>query len=77
MKPDQRGGDPLLTSSMEPLRKRGALLAPPAPLHKVGAPQSQRKGVTCVDTAGAVGMGQRKCPQRQCPCPNRGNREIP
>ena len=45
----------------------------PSPLQEARPPCPQRKGVACIQEAGPVGIGQRKCPWRQCSCLDRGN----
>ena len=62
MKLGQRGGFLLLNSSTEPLTRKDTLSASPPPLHEVGAPQSQRKGVACIDIGSPGGIGWRKLP---------------
>ena len=75
VKPGQRGGVPFLSFSTEPLGNGATLSTPPAPFHKAKPPQPERRWVACIDAAGPVGIGWRKCPQRECSHLGKGNRK--
>ena len=54
---DQRGGVPLLSFAKEPLRIGEILSTPSLPPLEARPPQCLRRGATCVDIAGPVGIG--------------------
>ena len=69
----QRDSASLLSFAIEPLRSGETLSTPSLPLLKAGPPPCQRRGAICTDIASPVGIGQRKCPQKECSCLDREN----
>ena len=61
-----RGHAPLLSFAIEPLRNGETLSTPSLPLLKARPSQCQRRGAICIDIAGPVGIGQKKCLPREC-----------
>ena len=66
-----RGGVPLLNFAIELLGNEEILSTPSLSLLDVRPAWCLRKGAICIDVAGQVGIGQKKCPQIVCSCLDR------